>query len=181
MRPPGRWGWPLLTMNRGRTDTTPGVGVTPADPRAADDTEVMRSLFRRLTASPVTTARAKKKKTSSYRGVCWSELEQGWRAVIEVDRVRYRLGVFKSEKDAALAFDAAAEALNVPQRRNFGAHDPYPDVVVCGRCAGLGRLTGEHLRKRRDGGTYIARMGPGKDCPTCGGSGYFLKEQKGER
>jgi hypothetical protein len=142
-----------------------------------EEGEVLRSLFRRLTTQRPRVTKRRRKKSSPYRGVCYSKLEKGYRAVLEVGGIRYRLGVFTDPKEAALAYDAACEALNVPQRRNFGAHDPYPDVVVCGRCLGLGRLTGEHLRKRRDGGTYIARMGPGKECPNCKGAGYFVKEQ----
>src|ERR1700742_4727787 len=95
-----------------------------------EEGEVLRSLFRRLTIQPPRTTPRKRKKSSPYRGVCYSKLEKGYRAVIEVGGVRYRLGVFKDSKEAALAYDAACEALNVPQRRNFGAHDPYPDVVV---------------------------------------------------
>lgn len=168
-------------MAKGAAVTKRHGGITPEEAERNADSELMRSLFKRLTLRPTRTVKSKKKKTSPYRGVSWSSLEKGWRAVIEVGGVRYKLGVFESDKDAALAYDAAAEALNVPQRRNFGAHDPYPNVALCDDCFGLGRRSGEFMRRRRDGGLFIVRMGPGKDCAHCEGRGYFLKEQNGER
>ncbi len=50
----------------------------------------------------------RKKATSSFRGVSFSQVDSKWRAAIEVDRRAINLGHFKSEVQAALAYNAAA-------------------------------------------------------------------------
>lgn len=52
--------------------------------------------------------------TSSFRGVSYSKTDKKWRAAIEVDGVSRNLGHFKSEAEAALAYNEAA-------RRAFGS------------------------------------------------------------
>lgn len=47
-------------------------------------------------------------KTSVFKGVCWLKDRSRWGAHIKVSRKSVYLGTFKSEIDAALAYDAAA-------------------------------------------------------------------------
>ena len=51
-----------------------------------------------------------KKSTSSYKGVSWVKRDKRWVAQIQVDGKNIRLGSFKNEIDAALAYDRAAAA-----------------------------------------------------------------------
>ncbi|MEK7357716.1 MAG: hypothetical protein AAB250_14790, partial [Bdellovibrionota bacterium] len=46
--------------------------------------------------------------TSSFRGVSFSKTDKKWRAAIEVDGHSTNLGHFKSESEAALAYNKAA-------------------------------------------------------------------------
>jgi hypothetical protein len=46
--------------------------------------------------------------SSQYKGVSWRESRQTWRARIKVGYQELSLGHFKVERDAALAYDAAA-------------------------------------------------------------------------
>jgi hypothetical protein len=45
--------------------------------------------------------------TSQYRGVTWNKQKKSWRARIQADGVSRDLGHFKSEEDAARAYDRA--------------------------------------------------------------------------
>eukprot|EP00510_Aplanochytrium_minuta_P007477 CAMPEP_0184036764 /NCGR_PEP_ID=MMETSP0955-20130417/34571_1 /TAXON_ID=627963 /ORGANISM="Aplanochytrium sp, Strain PBS07" /LENGTH=246 /DNA_ID=CAMNT_0026324559 /DNA_START=49 /DNA_END=786 /DNA_ORIENTATION=- len=74
---------------------------------------------------PLSCRRKKRFASSRYRGVCWLKKRQTWRARIEVDGKREHLGYFRSEIDAALAFDARAKTafgdncvmLNFPDKK----------------------------------------------------------------
>ena len=48
--------------------------------------------------------------TSKYKGVTWDKDKQKWRSRIQNNKKLKHLGYFKSEIDAALAYDKAAEA-----------------------------------------------------------------------
>lgn len=50
----------------------------------------------------------KTKGKSKYKGVCWLGRLNKWRAYIVKDRKQYYLGLFKSEEDAATAYNMAA-------------------------------------------------------------------------
>jgi hypothetical protein len=43
--------------------------------------------------------------SSQYLGVTWDKTNKAWRAQVKCDGKRYRLGLFKREVDAALAYD----------------------------------------------------------------------------
>ena len=119
--------------------------------------------------------------TSPFRGVHWDRYHECWSVEIEVARKRFKLGRFDDERDAARAYDIAAEFLGVPERRNFGAHDDYTHskrVRPCYKCKGLGLVGGEyqvsagmnhHMK-------FITRIGQWKDCPQCEGAGYFIQD-----
>jgi hypothetical protein len=50
--------------------------------------------------------------TSEYKGVCWHRGGRKWVAQIDFEGVHYYLGLYRSEEDAAIAFDAVARALH---------------------------------------------------------------------
>ncbi len=56
-------------------------------------------------------------KTSIYKGVCWSKRRSLWQAYIMKDYVKYRLGFFREEFDAAQAYNFKAEELFGPFAR----------------------------------------------------------------
>jgi len=47
-------------------------------------------------------------KTSKYKGVCWHKLGKKWSAQIYRNKIKYHLGLFTNEIDAARAYDKAA-------------------------------------------------------------------------
>jgi len=47
--------------------------------------------------------------TSKYKGVTWSKAHGKWIAQIKIDYKNIYLGIFQSERDAALAYNKAAE------------------------------------------------------------------------
>jgi len=49
--------------------------------------------------------------SSKFKGVSWYERCKKWQAHIQMDRKRKHLGLFRSEKKAALAYDFAAKSL----------------------------------------------------------------------
>lgn len=73
-------------------------------------------------------------KTSRFKGVCWSKRDERWVARIKAEKVTHSLGHFKTEEDAALAYDEAAERLHGEFARTnatmklFEMDDPFvPD------------------------------------------------------
>ena len=52
--------------------------------------------------------RKQENKTSRFKGVYWYKLRNCWRAKIRTDGILKSLGYYKDEKQAALAYDAAA-------------------------------------------------------------------------
>ena len=66
--------------------------------------------------------KAGKQKSSLFKGVCWSESCNGWRATC---MTIIHLGVFDSEEEAAQAYDEAA-------RKEFGefAHLNFPSIFI---------------------------------------------------
>ena len=57
----------------------------------------------------------RKKATSNYRGVSYSKFDKRWRAAIQVGGRSINLGHFKTEAQAALAYNSAA-------KKHFGAN-----------------------------------------------------------
>lgn len=49
--------------------------------------------------------------SSKYKGVCWAKEENKWKAQIGFDKVNYHIGYFKSEEEAAKAYDKKAKEL----------------------------------------------------------------------
>lgn len=49
--------------------------------------------------------------TSGYKGVMFHKQTQKWKAFIKIDRKQIHLGLFHDPKDAALAYDRAAQSL----------------------------------------------------------------------
>lgn len=54
-------------------------------------------------------ARASKNRTSQYKGVRWMKRRNTWHARIKKDGVEYHLGYFDDERDAARAYNNAAQ------------------------------------------------------------------------
>ena len=53
-----------------------------------------------------------KNSSSKYRGVCWHKKNKKWTAHIKIDKKTIYLGIFESEEDAAMAYDAKAKELH---------------------------------------------------------------------
>lgn len=58
--------------------------------------------------------RKSKGKTSKYRGVSWKRREGRWAAQVQDSRKQWFLGLFRSERAAAIARDRAATRLGFP-------------------------------------------------------------------
>ncbi len=64
--------------------------------------------------------RIRANKTSKFRGVSWAKNVQKWLAHIRINYVAKHLGLFATERDAAIAFDTAARAaFGVEAQLNF--------------------------------------------------------------
>lgn len=59
-----------------------------------------------------------KPKTSVFRGVYWCSSKNKWRAEIEVNGLKFKLGRHELEINAARAYDTACIKFNVPERCN---------------------------------------------------------------
>jgi len=68
----------------------------------------------------------KEKTTSKYKGVCYHKLKNLWFAYINHNKQRFNLGYFKSEIEAATAYDLKAKELHNDFAVINKAHDnPY--------------------------------------------------------
>lgn len=61
----------------------------------------------------------RKGSTSQFGGVCWSKRQAKWHAQINIRAKQTHLGFFKSEIDAAKAYDAKVKELGGLQQLNF--------------------------------------------------------------
>lgn len=52
------------------------------------------------------------KGTSKFKGVCWNERRKKWRVYICFNKIRFDLGCFESEKQAAIAYNKKAIELH---------------------------------------------------------------------
>lgn len=120
--------------------------------------------------------------TSIYRGVHWDRSKGKYRAEIEVGTRRFKLGWWRDDRDAALAYDIACERLGVPDRRNFGAHPVYDELSllrsrmsVCPTCRGACQIGGEFHPPGVAGshGRFV-RLGRWRECESCAGAGYLV-------
>lgn len=142
-------------------------------------------MMRRRLLCPRTVPPKQPMTTSLYRGVHWDKQKRKWRAEIEVNLSRYKLGWWHDDRDAALAYDVACERLGVPERRNFGAHPVYDELSllrsrmsVCPTCRGAGQTGGEFHPPGVAGshGRFI-RLGRWRECERCAGAGYLVDGQ----
>lgn len=79
------------------------------DHRDRDGLNNRRSNLRRCTPRQNQANKVKEKNsTSQYRGVYWNKQNRRWCAAIREDHRKVWLGNFKDEREAALAYDAAA-------------------------------------------------------------------------
>ena len=99
--------WPtLVSMHRQIMDSPVGLLV---DHRNLDGLDNRRDNLRIATYSENNCNRLKKKNTSSrFVGVCWEKTKNRWVVHIRHNGKIIYLGLFKSETDAAHAYDAAA-------------------------------------------------------------------------
>lgn len=61
-----------------------------------------------------------RKPYSRYKGVFLEKSSGHWRAIIQCGGIRYNLGTFKTEIEAAKAYDKKAESLSPRYKLNFG-------------------------------------------------------------
>ena len=83
-----------------------------ADHRNGDGLDNRRENLRVATASQNGANRHRTRGTSRYLGVCWSEQKQRWRALISDGTKRLAIGVFRSELEAAQAYDRKATEIH---------------------------------------------------------------------
>jgi hypothetical protein len=84
-------------------------GVPMVDHEDRNSLNCQRYNLRPCSSSQNSCNRVKRQGTSEFRGVSWYNLTKRWTAQIEVNHKKFRLGYFKSEEDAARAYDKAAQ------------------------------------------------------------------------
>jgi hypothetical protein len=71
--------------------------------------------------------------SAGFRGVSWDKKSSEWETQIQVDGTKKLLGRFEAtargEVDAALAYDAAVQAVGQPEKANF-ALQPARDIAI---------------------------------------------------
>lgn len=96
-------------MHRYLLNALPGQEIDHINGNGLDNRrENLRICNRRENCMNVSKA---KNKSSIYKGVSWRTRQKGWRASIASNYRYYELGVFKSEIDAALAYNEKAKEL----------------------------------------------------------------------
>jgi len=82
---------------------------TEIDHRNGDRLDNRRANLRAATkAENQRNSRSRRGSSSVYKGVCWDTANGKWKATITVHRRTKHLGRYKSEREAALAYNAAA-------------------------------------------------------------------------
>lgn len=99
---PGRQGWiklhQFLLPEAAAVDHKNGNGLDCRKQNLRPATPCQNSWNRRKQAG-----------SSKYKGVCWHGMGRKWMAGIAFQGGKKYLGLFENEKDAALAYDAAAQ------------------------------------------------------------------------
>lgn len=94
--------------------------------------------FREVSVNHNNQNKIKKSGTSKYKGVC-KRNETWWRAVISMNGIRYNIGDYKDEKEAALAYDKKCLELygpgarfNFPEniKNSLQSNDPFKDIPL---------------------------------------------------
>jgi len=78
-------------------DETPGIGRLPICPRPATRSQNVRSRPKYAKAGD-----------SKYKGISWRKKTRNWQAGINFEKKTIHTGCFRSEIDAAKAYDEAA-------------------------------------------------------------------------
>jgi len=111
----------MMYMHRELIEVADGLRVDHINHNGMDN---RRTNLRAVTHSQNMWHRRKHSITtqSKYKGVCWDKKSHKWRASIKFERKKIYLGCFKSEIEAAKAYDRAAKkyhgefaSLNFPQ------------------------------------------------------------------
>ena len=91
------------------------LGLGPGDPRFTDHRNHnglvnLRDNLRTCSHSQnMHNSKPQKNCSSKHKGVCWHKGARKWRAQIRVSGIKYYLGLFASEIEAAKAYDVAAK------------------------------------------------------------------------
>lgn len=90
----------------------PPSGMTP-DHANGDGLDNRRQNLRLATASQQAANRGKRRTPASsrFKGVSWSKRDRRWQAHVACRGIRRNLGTFRDEREAAMAYDAAAREL----------------------------------------------------------------------
>ena len=96
---------------------------------------------------------AKHKKTSKYRGVSYHPAMGSWQARIGFQSGAKFLGYYKTEKDAAKAYDEAAKVCRKNPRLNFPAGTGFGSVFDTGRK----KKPKKKVRRGRGAGAVVGR------------------------
>lgn len=98
-----------VSMHRLILDAQPGDVVDHANGNGLDN---RRSNIRGCTYSENNANRIIRSATASqYKGVCWHKRAKRWHARIIKDKQVFSLGLFDTERDAAIAYNAAAKVV----------------------------------------------------------------------